>query len=459
MNGATFWELDGTPYVVNDDDTVLSRFLKVRETCRRSSEIAIRAQARIVKQAGNLFPQFSSALRANIVAESNRIEGYDWSPDTVAEVVRVRRELLSLPVRSFVNGVQSDSRVYEALGLYRAHQLADEWASNGEIPGESDIRSFHSLVAIGEWRAGRYKVAENSIEGSDLKTCPPWDVSRAMAQLVSWWRSSVDCEPVLAATVVHAWITQIHPFEDGNGRVARLLANLALSQREYPPLVLRSDSDRNQYLDALARCDDGDILPLYELFSRVIRRQVGIMGGHDYVRMVVEGRLLSDVRLAADIWRGRAMAFMESLGDFLSSAGWQVKHDGYPEEGGFDLLLKGKPEGASWCARCGPRHDNAAILLWWGFQSVQFRGAAGDSKRMYPSLYVSTRFGSLEHPYEKELIFNLEIQIRPFVSLPVYIMSGGMLASKTMIDGAKIVCEKIKYIYDGGFEHSARGED
>ena len=445
-----FAELNRSPYVVDDGKISHGRFMRVRETCREASEIAIRAQERIRRQAGESFPAFADSIRSNIVAESNRIEGYDWSAETVAEVVQLKRELLSLPIRSFVDGVRNDSRVYQALGLYRAHQLADEWVESGGIPGESDIRAFHSLIAAGEDYAGRYKTIENEIQGSSLKTCPPWDVARSMADLVQWWRSSQECEPVLVATVVHAWLTQIHPFEDGNGRIARLIANLALSQRKYPPLVLKSDSDRGQYLDALSHSDDGDILPLYELFSRVARRQVGIMGNHEYVRSVIERRLFSDIKVHADIWKNVVDRFTVILNQLVSDASWVLRFDGYPDEGGFDLLLRGKSEGSSWYARCGPHGDSVAILLWWGFESLEFRDFVGDEKRKFPSLFVSTRFGSGKHPYKREETYGLEIQFRPFTTYPIFIKSINGMKVKTHLDGGRLLIKILKDLYMSG---------
>ena len=58
---------------------------------------------------------------------------------------------------------------------------------------------------------------------------------------------------MLAAWVRHRF-TQIHPFQDGNGRVARLLATLVFSRAEWLPLVVRRD-DRVRYLDALEAAD------------------------------------------------------------------------------------------------------------------------------------------------------------------------------------------------------------
>jgi hypothetical protein len=433
--------LAGTPYVL-DSVEAISRFDAISRRCAESATIAERAQMRIKSRAGNLFGEFSSVQRSEMVAESNRIEGYNWSTETVKAAADLYKELLSLPLRAFTDGVRNDFRVYEALGLYKAHQLAEEWAEDRVIPSEMDVRALHSLIAIGENYAGRYKAVENSIHGSSLRTSLPIDVSRHMRELSLWWRDSA-APPVLQATIIHSWLTQIHPFEDGNGRMARLLANIALSQHGYPPLLLRSESDRGQYLDALARSDDGDILPLYELFSQVIRRQVRVMARHEYVAEMVEQRLLSDFRARFDVWRGAVGGFTSAFSDVCENNSWAFRFDGIVDLASFHLLSHEDPGGNSWYIRCGPRHDPIAFLLWWGYQSYEMTEALGAASRKYPSVFVSRRVQGGDYPYARTDEMH-EMQILPMTNSPIQILSRSSFLDFDYSSGAEEIFSSIR---------------
>lgn len=68
---------------------------------------------------------------------------------------------------------------------------------------------------------------------------------------------------------LHHRFAQIHPFEDGNGRVARALTAAVFLKSDYLVLVVRDDRHRERYLDALESADGGDLKPLVDLFADV----------------------------------------------------------------------------------------------------------------------------------------------------------------------------------------------
>ena len=77
-----------------------------------------------------------------------------------------------------------------------------------------------------------------------------------MAGFLSWFNAPPDTDPVLKAAIAHLWFVTIHPFEDGNGRMARAMADMALARSEQSPQRFYSMSaqirqERNDYYDIL----------------------------------------------------------------------------------------------------------------------------------------------------------------------------------------------------------------
>jgi Fic family protein len=392
--------LGGTPYLVDGEASSLKRFAKVQEKSEGAKTRALQVAERVARDAGAIFESFRDAIRSDLVAESNQMEGYAWTQQQVRETVSVHKELLNAPVHHLLTSLRDDPRVMEALGLYRAHQLADEWALGSQRPREYEIRSLHSLILAGHRTAGRYKEGENAISGAAHVPVSPTDTPIQMAAMANWWQAGTG-DAVLDASVVHAWLTHIHPFDDGNGRMARLLANLALVQQSYPPLLIRTESDRGQYYDALAASDGGDILPLYELFVSILRRSVRVMSKPDYVQAVIEDRLLSSQRQRHELWSEVIMMFERHLGEAAAKRALSISPQGRPDLSSFSLLEEYDADGNCWFTKVLDPSGVSKWLMWFGFNSTEMRELS-DSKAAYPSIFFSYRTESdtAIHPYE-----------------------------------------------------------
>jgi Fic family protein len=125
---------------------------------------------------------------------------------------------------------------------------------------------------------GVYKSLPNNPtrpDGTIHEYCPPEHVAAEMDQMVALneihRKEGVPVE-VQAAWLHHAF-TQIHPFEDGNGRVARALATIVFIRSGHMPLTITVDS-RKAYLDALEAADQGDLTPLVRLFVKAQREHL-----------------------------------------------------------------------------------------------------------------------------------------------------------------------------------------
>lgn len=126
---------------------------------------------------------------------------------------------------------------------------------------------------------GRWKTLPNNPtrqDGTVHEYCPPEQVSPEMERLVEWTESYTadGISPDVVAAWCHHRFTQIHPFQDGNGRVARLLATLVLVRAGWLPLVVERDQ-RVEYLDALEAADRGSLGDLIGFVDR--RQRTGFM--------------------------------------------------------------------------------------------------------------------------------------------------------------------------------------
>lgn len=118
---------------------------------------------------------------------------------------------------------------------------------------------------------GEYKTLPNNPRRVDQVIhayCPPELTKEEMERLISIYRDAeANYSPEVKSAWLHHRFTQIHPFQDGNGRVARALASLVFLREGLFPLVIR-ELDRREYIDALEAADGGNLLPLVTLFAR-----------------------------------------------------------------------------------------------------------------------------------------------------------------------------------------------
>ena len=108
--------------------------------------------------------------------------------------------------------------------------------------------------------AGQYKTRPNSVitrYGDRFEYATPEETPALMSDLIDWYNDaerSGKFTPIELAAIFHYRYIRIHPFEDGNGRIARLMVNYILTRHDYPMIVVRSRK-KKEYLEALHRTD------------------------------------------------------------------------------------------------------------------------------------------------------------------------------------------------------------
>jgi Fic family protein len=132
--------------------------------------------------------------------------------------------------------------------LNRTILVQDYWKNSSD-------GSFRYLIKVGV-----YKTRPNSVitvSGEKFDYASPEETPALMADLVRWYNAEEKkgtLSPLELSALLHYRYIRIHPFEDGNGRIARLLVNYVLLRHEYPMIVIKTN-DRSNYLQALHLCD------------------------------------------------------------------------------------------------------------------------------------------------------------------------------------------------------------
>jgi Fic family protein len=246
---------------------------------------------------GTLAPDRLSALQrvATIesIGSSTRIEGGQLTDR------EVQRLLSSLALKKFDTRDEQEVAGYAEL----MELMFQAWAN---VPfNENHIKQFHQILLRysqkDERHRGNYKTRSNSVAALDengaqigivFETATPFDTPRLMAQLVQWVndeREKAVLHPLLIIGIFVVVFLEIHPFQDGNGRLSRVLTTLLLLQAGYayaPYSSLESvvEANKDAYYLALRqtqctiRTEAPNWQPWLLFFLRALSEQVRRLG-------------------------------------------------------------------------------------------------------------------------------------------------------------------------------------
>jgi len=241
------------------------------------------------------------------VLKSNEIEGEKLDRDQVRSSIARRLGLDVgglVAVDRHVEGVVE--MMLDATGHY-ADPLTKERLFAWHAALFPTGRSGMTKIAVGRWRGvqpdpmqvvsgpiGREKV---HYQAPEAKRVP-----REMQAFLKWFNAPPAIDPVMAAGLAHLWFVTIHPFEDGNGRIARAIADMTLARSENSTQRFYSMSaqirlERTAYYDTLEQTQKGglDITPWLEWFLGCLDRAIE---GAEHV--------LAGIFLKAHFWKAHA---------------------------------------------------------------------------------------------------------------------------------------------------------
>lgn len=182
------------------------------------------------------------------------------------------------------------------------HDEAIKWIEElvkGDYPlTENFIRELHTLLLKSPYNVkaitpdgqpttrriavGQYKTAPNHVKtktGEIFRFATPEETSAKMHDLIDWYRQESELEtanPIILAAEFHYRFIRIHPFDDGNGRTARIIMNFILMKFGYPPTIIKTE-DKENYFAALRQADAGQINPFIDYIARNLIHSLQIM--------------------------------------------------------------------------------------------------------------------------------------------------------------------------------------
>lgn len=412
-------ELDGTRYSLDLTTDSLPRILRMLEKAEeigaRYNQIRARLDDVIRKD-----PQF----RAFQTFQSNQLElqgpSLEVTERIIGELSGIEEPLdlweYSTPenLAKFhaLQIVVHDSHIIDVLGQHQANilveRIANDLTSNRPFV-EADLRSLNKFCIQNKLHAGSYRTHDRIQIGQHF------DDGDTM-----WWAAKPDrlveissgdvpdeirqvCEyisrphpyPALAAAVAHAWFTYVHPFEDGNGRVARLIANLVLLRNGWPPMTIQR-SKRDEYLDALMESDwGGDISLLFDLFLDEIGTTLSELEDPNFWKKRYVLALRRDPVQRQIDWIETSRRFISELRVELRRQGFAVERVAMPDTSTFVLLEQGEGRAATLFAKV--RHpDRREIRVGIGFMSQKFKqihtaDVTVDGVHTPPTIYFQER--------------------------------------------------------------------
>lgn len=288
----------------------------------------------------------------------------DIEPERLIDILRDQESAIQLMMDCVAGKREFNTwTIHELQAILTSHQettnAVDQFGKRFEIP----------LLKA------KYKERPNNPRRPDGRMheyCPPEHVASEMDNLLAWFYDYSEEDPVIVATWLHHRFTQIHPYQDGNGRVARALCTFVLLRSELLPLVVDRQM-RVGYIKALETADNGDLEPLASLFAALERRAIMQALSVDADREIATQQSLTEAvieNLAQKFGKRRVaqLAELRTVND-LAMVLRQRAHEII--ESTFNQLRVTLAQVAQAAVRVeagGPDHDNAH---WYRFEVVQ----------------------------------------------------------------------------------------
>ena len=221
------------------------------------------------------------------VLKSSEIEGEILNPEQVRSSIarRLGMDIAGLvPADRHVEGVVE--MMLDGTQKYEK-ELTDERLFGWHAALFPTGRSGMHKIVVGGWRDNHPDYPMQVVSGPMGKETVHYQAPDAallpdeMKKMVDWFSGAEETDPLLKAAIAHLWFVTIHPFDDGNGRIARAITDMQLARadgtaKRFYSMSAQIRKERNQYYDILEKTqkDDLDITPWLEWFLACLDRAI-----------------------------------------------------------------------------------------------------------------------------------------------------------------------------------------
>ncbi|MCW4467696.1 Fic family protein [Flavobacterium sp. MFBS3-15] len=217
------------------------------------------------------------------VVKSSEIEGEVLNPEQVRSSIATRLGLENSGMLHFDRNIDGIVEM-----MLDATQTNDKTLNNERLYGWHAAlfptgRSGMHKIEVGGWRTGDMQVVSGGMGREIVYFEAPKAslLEEEMKQFMDWFNTDSDMDPILKAAVAHLWFITIHPFDDGNGRIARAITDMQLSKADgvnqrFYSMSAQIKNDRKSYYKILEQTqkDDMDITKWIIWFLECLKKAI-----------------------------------------------------------------------------------------------------------------------------------------------------------------------------------------
>lgn len=375
--------LEGSPYSL---DATGDWIMKEAQNLHEQVEL-LREQGQLTEQT---LRAYFGDKRFEQIAESNAIEGSTLGVHETQMAVE----------KGIITGLDP-AYTADAINLSRALERMVELARGSSPTTRDEVKELHGLIQGDPGGSRMFRSVPVIITGSPHEPPASWEgVISAMEDWEEWSVANAESSALMRAIVLHAWLTHIHPFTDGNGRTARAVMNLELVRGGFPSVIIRR-KDRGRYYEALAESDLGGNLEL--IAELIVQRAEDALRDLERTATAQQGYDASQAKLRkaqerqTAIWNDAVSLLFSLVDEALDTAVGEMGdvstrcYDAELSVDDYAALTRADSKGNSWLFRIDatvPGLPSRRFLAWTGFRSYEVKNshATGDGPSIFWSL-------------------------------------------------------------------------